>query len=85
MAAAQVSNSTCSITGGCRQQSSWGIHTGFDGIIIHAIEANSSAFSEDEDVEKTRAWKVVCLVEPMFGGPTLPCKWLEVVEDARSA
>ena len=30
-------------------------------------------------------WKDCCVVEGMFGGPTLPCDWLEISEDGRSA
>ncbi len=30
-------------------------------------------------------WKDVCVVESMFGGPTLPCEWLILAEDGGSA
>ena len=32
-----------------------------------------------------RIWKDCCVVESMFGGPTLPCDWLILADDANSA
>jgi hypothetical protein len=30
------------------------------------------------DVDGHRQWKDFCVVESLFGGPTLPCDWIEV-------
>ena len=35
--------------------------------------------------EGKQTWKDMCLVESMFGGPTLPCSWLKVDTASRSA
>lgn len=32
-----------------------------------------------------RIWQDCCVVESMFGGPTLPCDWLRMGRDGRSA
>ncbi len=32
-----------------------------------------------------RVWRDCCVVESMFGGATLPCDWLEIGDDGRSA
>ena len=32
-----------------------------------------------------RVWKDVCVVEGMFGGPTLPCDWIVVVAERQIA
>jgi hypothetical protein len=39
---------------------------------------SSAGFELTEARGDTRAWKDVCVVEVMFGGPTLPCDWLVV-------
>lgn len=38
---------------------------------------------EERDVD--RRWKDICVVESMFGGPTLPCDWLAIGVDGCSA
>ena len=30
------------------------------------------------DVDGQKHWKDCCVVEHMFGGPTLPCDWIEI-------
>ena len=42
-------------------------------------------FEPYQDIDGKRIWKDCCVVESMFGGPTLPCEWLEMGEDGRSA
>lgn len=37
------------------------------------------------EVDGQRIWQDVCVVESMFGGPTLPCNWLDVDRDQRIA
>lgn len=32
-----------------------------------------------------QVWQDCCVVESMFGGPTLPCEWLQMGDDLRSA
>ena len=36
-------------------------------------------------VDGNKAWKDFCVVEGMFGGPTLPCDWIEISQDGYSA
>ncbi len=42
-------------------------------------------FQPMEEIDGERRWKDVCVVESIFGGPTLPCEWLAIGEDGRSA
>jgi hypothetical protein len=42
-------------------------------------------FEPFEEQGEAQIWKDCCVVEGMFGGPTLPCDWLEISEDGRSA
>ena len=42
-------------------------------------------FQPLSEVGGRRQWQDCCVVESMFGGPTLPCDWLTVAEDGRSA
>jgi len=42
-------------------------------------------FQPMEERDGERVWKDVCVVESMFGGPTLPCEWLVIGEDGCSA
>ena len=37
------------------------------------------------EVDGNKAWKDFCVVEGMFGGPTLPCDWIEISQDGYSA
>ena len=45
---------------------------------IQSLVANwkSMGFETIEERDGRQAWKDVCVVEGMFGGPTLPCDWL---------
>ena len=36
-------------------------------------------------VDGKRIWNDCCVTEHMFGGPTLPCSWIEITEDGRAA
>jgi len=50
------------------------------------VEAWSAfGFQPTEDRDGQKVWKDFCVVESMFGGTTLPCDWLDVAEDGRSA
>lgn len=42
-------------------------------------------FQPTVELDGQRIWKDCCVVESMFGGPTLPCDWLEFSEDGQSA
>lgn len=37
------------------------------------------------EVDGDKAWKDFCVVEGMFGGPTLPCDWIQISQDGHSA
>ena len=45
----------------------------------------SLGFQPTAEVDGQRIWQDCCVVESMLGGPTLPCEWLELSEDGRSA
>ena len=45
----------------------------------------SLGFQPTAEVDGQRIWQDCCVVESMLGGPTLPCDWLELSEDGRSA
>jgi hypothetical protein len=54
------------------------------------IEALVSYWSEHglepfADLDGHMVWQDCCVVEGMFGGPTLPCDWIEISDDGRSA
>jgi hypothetical protein len=56
------------------------------GDIGHLVdEWTELGFQPTEERDGKRVWKDCCVVESMFGGPTLPCEWLEIGEDGRSA
>lgn len=42
-------------------------------------------FQPTDERNGQRIWKDFCIVESTFGGPTLPCDWLAIFEDGRSA
>ena len=48
-------------------------------------EWTALGFQPMEERDGDRRWKDVCVVESMLGGPTLPCEWLTLGEDGRSA
>lgn len=48
-------------------------------------EWTSLGFQPTAEVDGQRIWQDCCVVESMLGGPTLPCDWLELSEDGRSA
>ena len=48
-------------------------------------EWTALGFQPMEERDGNRAWKDVCVVESMFGGPTLPCEWLALAGEANSA
>lgn len=37
------------------------------------------------EVDGNKAWKDFCSVEGVFGGPTLPCDWIEISQGGYSA
>lgn len=45
----------------------------------------SLGFQPTAEVDGQRIWQDCCVVESMLGGPTLPCEWLALSEDGRSA
>lgn len=42
-------------------------------------------FQPTEERDGNHVWKDVCVVQSLFGEPTLPCDWLEISEDGYSA
>ena len=48
-------------------------------------EWSELGFQPMEERDGEHIWKDVCVVESMFGGPTLPCEWLVMGEDGCSA
>jgi hypothetical protein len=48
-------------------------------------EWTALGFQPTEERDGEKVWKDCCVVESMFGGATLPCDWLEIGDDVRSA
>lgn len=48
-------------------------------------EWTSLGFQPTAELDGQRIWQDCCVVESMLGGTTLPCDWLEISEDGRSA
>jgi hypothetical protein len=48
-------------------------------------EWTALGFQPMEERDGERMWKDVCVIESMFGGPTLPCEWLALAGEANSA
>ena len=48
-------------------------------------EWTSLGFQPTAELDGQRIWQDCCVVESMLGGPTLPCEWLALSEDGRSA
>ena len=48
-------------------------------------EWSELGFQPTQERNGRRVWKDFCVVESMFGGPTLPCDWLSICQDGRSA
>jgi len=48
-------------------------------------EWTALGFQPIEERGGQKVWKDCCVVESMFGGATLPCDWLEIGDDVRSA
>ena len=42
-------------------------------------------FEPTEERDGQRVWKDCCVVQSLFGGPTLACDWLEMGEDGCTA
>jgi hypothetical protein len=42
-------------------------------------------FEVFDQVDGQKIWKDCCVVESLFGGPTLQCDWLELTKDRRAA
>ncbi|MCG3171858.1 MAG: hypothetical protein CALGDGBN_03564 [Pseudomonadales bacterium] len=53
------------------------------GLLVGEWEA--LGFTPTVEADGQRVWQDVCVVESMFGGPTLPCNWLDVDPDLRIA
>ncbi len=58
---------------------------GPQGIESLVQEWTALGFQPTEERDGQRIWKDCCVVESMFGGPTLPCDWLQIGEDGCSA
>jgi hypothetical protein len=48
-------------------------------------EWSELGFEPMANVEGMRVWKDCCVTEHMFGGPTLPCSWIEMTDDGSAA
>lgn len=42
-------------------------------------------FEPTENIADRLSWKDCCVIESLLGGPTLPCSWIEIGGDSRSA
>jgi len=42
-------------------------------------------FEPSANREGRRVWQDCCVIESMFGGPTLPCSWIDLAEGGRAA
>ncbi|MBL8421311.1 MAG: hypothetical protein JNK92_11825 [Dechloromonas sp.] len=42
-------------------------------------------FEPTENRDGNPVWKDFCVIESLFGGPTLPCDWIEISNDGSSA
>jgi hypothetical protein len=42
-------------------------------------------FEPFEQADGMRKWKDVCVVESLLGGPTLPCDWISIDKETRTA
>lgn len=56
-----------------------------DGIDILIEKWKELGLNPTEERNGQRFWKDCCVVERMFGGTTLPCDWLEIGADRRTA
>lgn len=48
-------------------------------------EWSGLGFQPWDERDGERFWRDCCVIESIFGGPTLPCDWLFMGEDGRSA
>lgn len=48
-------------------------------------EWSALGFEPTENRDGNSVWKDFCVVESLFGGPTLPCDWIEISDDGGSA
>jgi hypothetical protein len=55
------------------------------GISALVEEWTGLGFEPMAVVDGRREWKDCCVTEHMFGGPTLPCAWLQLTEDGSAA
>ena len=55
------------------------------GIETLVQEWTELGFEPVVSVEGKRVWNDCCVTERMFGGPTLPCNWLELTDDGHPA
>lgn len=42
-------------------------------------------FEPMAEIDGKKVWKDCCVTEHVFGGPTLPCEWLDLTEDGSAA
>ena len=55
------------------------------GIEILVRNWTELGFEPMATVDGNRVWKDCCVIEHMFGGPTLPCEWIQFTEDGIAA
>jgi hypothetical protein len=55
------------------------------GIEALVSEWTALGFEPMREVNGKKTWQDCCVTEHMFGGPTLPCDWIEITEDGRAA
>ena len=48
-------------------------------------EWTALGFEPTEEIDGQLFWKDCCVIESLLGGPTLPCPWIEIRDDGRSA
>lgn len=48
-------------------------------------EWTALGFEPTEEVNGQLFWKDCCVIESLFGGPTLPCSWIAMGDDGRNA
>ncbi|SFU73542.1 hypothetical protein [Nitrosospira multiformis] len=56
-----------------------------DGIAALVDEWTELGFEPTEERDGQQVWKECCVVESLYGRPTLPCDWLEIGEDGCTA
>lgn len=45
----------------------------------------SLGFEPHIEIDDKKSWHECCVIESMFGGPTLPCSWIAMTDDGSAA